>query len=67
MVKEGNLGNNGMEGHKEAAADIRQIRVTEKQQGLRLDRGLAEQLPDLSRSRLQQLIRAGQVWLNGQP
>lgn len=67
MVKEGNLGNNGMEGHKEAAADIRQIRVTEKQQGLRLDRGLAEQLPELSRSRLQQLIRQGQVWLNGQP
>ncbi|MFS8825477.1 RluA family pseudouridine synthase, partial [Synechococcus sp. R6-6] len=56
-----------MEGHKEAAADIRQIRVTEKQQGLRLDRGLAEQLPELSRSRLQQLIRQGQVWLNGQP
>lgn len=67
MVKEVNLGNNGMEGHKEAAADVRQIRVTEKQQGLRLDRGLAEQLPELSRSRLQQLIRQGQVWLNGKP
>ncbi|MFS8800139.1 S4 domain-containing protein, partial [Synechococcus sp. R60.3] len=56
-----------MEGHEQPAAEIRQIRVTEKHHGSRLDRGLAEQLPDLSRSRLQQLIRAGQVWLNGKP
>ncbi|MGY2752436.1 23S rRNA pseudouridine1911/1915/1917 synthase [Thermostichus sp. MS-CIW-21] len=56
-----------MEGLRDPVAAIRQVRVTEKQQGLRLDRGLAEQLPDLSRSRLQQLIRQGQVWLNGQP
>ncbi len=56
-----------MEGPRDPVAAIRQVRVTEKQQGLRLDRGLAEQLPDLSRSRLQQLIRQGQVWLNGQP
>ncbi|MBD2057707.1 RluA family pseudouridine synthase [Oculatella sp. FACHB-28] len=32
----------------------------------RLDRYLAEQLPDLSRSRLQKLIEQGQVWVNGQ-
>ncbi len=56
-----------MEGPRDPVAAIRQVRVTEKQQGLRLDRGLAEQLPELSRSRLQQLIRQGQVWLNGQP
>ncbi|WP_414372452.1 RluA family pseudouridine synthase [Synechococcus sp. H60.4] len=56
-----------MEGPRDPVAAIRQVRVTEKQQGLRLDRGLAEQLPELSRSRLQQLIRQGQVWLNGRP
>jgi 23S rRNA pseudouridine1911/1915/1917 synthase len=56
-----------MEDPRDPVAEIRRVTVTEKQQGLRLDRGLAEQLPDLSRSRLQQLIRQGQVWLNGQP
>lgn len=35
--------------------------------GHRLDRYLADVLPDLSRSRLQQLIRAGRVTLDGQP
>ena len=35
--------------------------------GQRLDRYLADALPDLSRSRLQQLIRAGRVTLDGQP
>ncbi|OLP19348.1 pseudouridine synthase [Leptolyngbya sp. 'hensonii'] len=34
--------------------------------GDRLDRVLAEQLPDLSRSRLQKLIEQGQVRVNGQ-
>lgn len=32
----------------------------------RLDRYLSEQLPDLSRSRIQKLIEQGQVWINGQ-
>ncbi|MBD2460569.1 RluA family pseudouridine synthase [Oscillatoria sp. FACHB-1407] len=32
----------------------------------RLDRFLADQLPDLSRSRLQKLIEQGQVWVNGE-
>jgi len=31
----------------------------------RLDRWLAQQYPELSRARLQRLIEAGQVWLNG--
>jgi len=57
----------GMESHQDPPVEVRQVTVTEKQQGSRLDRGLAEQLPDLSRSRLQRLIREGQVWLNGQP
>jgi 23S rRNA pseudouridine1911/1915/1917 synthase len=35
--------------------------------GQRLDRYLADALPDLSRSRLQQLIRAGRVTLDGAP
>ncbi|XQQ04917.1 MAG: RluA family pseudouridine synthase [Leptolyngbya sp. IPPAS B-1204] len=34
--------------------------------GGRLDRWLAEQVPDLSRSRIQKLIEQGQVQLNGQ-
>lgn len=36
-------------------------------QGQRLDQWLSEQLPDLSRSRLQKLIEQGQVRLNDQP
>lgn len=35
--------------------------------GLRLDRWLAEQCPDLSRSQLQNLIEAGSVTCNGSP
>jgi 23S rRNA pseudouridine1911/1915/1917 synthase len=44
------------------------ITVTVSQSGtrMRLDRFLAEQLPQFSRSRLQQLIRNGAVTLNGQ-
>ncbi|MEN9231150.1 MAG: RluA family pseudouridine synthase [Thermostichus sp. DG02_5_bins_236] len=51
----------------EEGVEIRRIRIPELQQGSRLDRGLAELLKDVSRSRLQQLIRQGQVWLNGDP
>ncbi|MCJ2542669.1 RluA family pseudouridine synthase [Synechococcus bigranulatus str. 'Rupite'] len=47
--------------------EIRQITIPETQQGSRLDRSLAEYWSDLSRSRLQRLIREGQVWLNGNP
>lgn len=42
-----------------------QVRQLE-QQGMRLDRWLAAQLPELSRSRLQKLIEQGQVVVNGQ-
>lgn len=34
--------------------------------GMRLDRYLAEQVPDLSRSRIQKLIEQGQIQVNGQ-
>ncbi|MBD2104504.1 RluA family pseudouridine synthase [Leptolyngbya sp. FACHB-261] len=40
--------------------------VAPEDSGERLDRWLAEQLPDLSRSRIQKLIEQGQVRLNGQ-
>ncbi|MGG6297105.1 RluA family pseudouridine synthase [Leptolyngbya sp. AN02str] len=40
------------------------LHLTVEQKGDRLDRYLAEQLPDLSRSRLQKLIEQGQVLLN---
>jgi 23S rRNA pseudouridine1911/1915/1917 synthase len=40
------------------------LQVTEKSE--RLDRYLAQELPDLSRSRIQQLIEQGKVQLNGQ-
>ena len=40
--------------------------VTENDAKLRLDQFLAKRLPEYSRSRLQQLIRSGFVWLNEQ-
>lgn len=43
------------------------IELTATQGGDRLDRWLARQLPDLSRSRLQKLIEGGRVRLNCQP
>lgn len=42
-----------------------ELRVTEEQSGLRLDRYLAMELPEFSRSRLQALIEGGFVRLNG--
>ena len=38
-----------------------------EQSNLRIDRFLAEKLPDLSRSRLQSLIKDGHITLNGNP
>ena len=43
-----------------------EVNLQVKQAGERLDRWLSEQLPDLSRSRLQKLIEQGQVQVNGQ-
>jgi 23S rRNA pseudouridine1911/1915/1917 synthase len=48
------------------AAATRILTVAEHRAGERLDRFLAAELEDLSRSRLQQLVRAGQVTINGE-
>jgi 23S rRNA pseudouridine1911/1915/1917 synthase len=45
----------------------RQLHVGDDGAGARLDRWLAEQLPDLSRARLQALIEDGHVLLDGRP
>ncbi len=42
-----------------------EIQVSPEETGKRLDRFLAEQLPELSRSSLQNLLEAGQVTVNG--
>lgn len=47
-------------------ASVSAIDLTVEGTSDRLDRWLAEQLPDLSRSRLQKLIEQGQVQVNGQ-
>lgn len=43
------------------------IDLTATAAGGRLDRWLADHLPDLSRARIQKLIEQNQVWLNEQP
>lgn len=47
------------------ASERRTLTVAESQAGDRLDRALAASWPDLSRSRLKQLIEAGAVTMNG--
>mgnify|MGYP001765196871 CR=1 FL=1 len=47
--------------------ETRQFRVPADAQGDRVDRVLAEAVPDFSRSYLQQLIEQGHVRLNGRP
>jgi 23S rRNA pseudouridine1911/1915/1917 synthase len=44
-----------------------EARVSDAQSGMRLDRALAELLPDLSRERVKALILDGQVTLDGHP
>lgn len=46
-------------------AEVRQITVGTAQHGVRLDKALAELVPELSRSYLQQLLAQGCVQLNG--
>lgn len=41
--------------------------ISEQNKGQRLDKFLVSQLPTLSRSQIQKMIKAGQVLLNGQP
>jgi len=47
------------------SVDVRRIGVADGQAGERLDRFLAQALPDLSRSRLQQLIAKGGITREG--
>lgn len=47
------------------ASERRTLTIAESQAGDRLDRALAASWPDLSRSRLKQLIEAGAVTMNG--
>ena len=49
------------------AQECRLHTVTDREAGLRLDKMLADAFPDLSRSRLQDLIRDGQVSVCGKP
>ena len=50
-----------------AEHELRSFAIGEAQHGQRLDRALAELVPEFSRSYLQQLIDAGAVQLRGQP
>jgi len=50
-----------------AAAELRQLEINAAQHGARLDRALAELVPEFSRSYLQQLLAQGLVQRNGQP
>jgi 23S rRNA pseudouridine1911/1915/1917 synthase len=43
-----------------------EIAIGAAEAGLRLDRALQQRLPDLSRSRLKQLILSGQIWREGE-
>jgi 23S rRNA pseudouridine1911/1915/1917 synthase len=44
---------------------VTEINLQVEEQGDRIDRYLSQQLPDLSRSRIQQLIEQEQVQVNG--
>lgn len=52
-----------MDENSPSSEDTRHLHIAEADAGGRLDRTLAAHLPDLSRARLQTLIRAGQVAL----
>ncbi|MEE4349928.1 MAG: RluA family pseudouridine synthase [Pacificimonas sp.] len=49
------------------SAAIRQIEIPERLAGERLDRALADLIPDLSRERLKALLKSGDISANGQP
>lgn len=50
----------------ELAAELRQVQVPQALHGVRLDKALAELVPEFSRSYLQQLLAQDAVQLNGQ-
>ncbi len=55
----------GLDSPAAAESEARPWRVSEQQHGQRLDRALAELIPEFSRSYLQQLIEAGAVTQSG--
>ncbi|GKS82493.1 RluA family pseudouridine synthase [Acidovorax sp. SUPP1855] len=66
LFPEGEAGTEDLEEGGEASQEIRQFAIGEAQHGERLDRALADQVPEFSRSYLQQLLAQGSVLLNGQ-
>ncbi|GAO21950.1 RluA family pseudouridine synthase [Alicycliphilus sp. B1] len=52
---------------EESDAELREVMVPAAQHQARLDKALAELVPEFSRSYLQQLLAQGDVRLNGQP
>lgn len=55
------------EGADEPDAELREVTVPAAQHQARLDKALAELVPEFSRSYLQQLLAQGDVLLNGRP
>jgi 23S rRNA pseudouridine1911/1915/1917 synthase len=53
------------DGHVAHAADLRQLVVPESLDGVRLDKALAQLLPELSRARVKRAIELGAVRVNG--
>ncbi|MBM3618716.1 MAG: RluA family pseudouridine synthase, partial [Alphaproteobacteria bacterium] len=51
----------------EGASGVESVEVGEFEGGIRLDKFLAQRLPDLSRTRVQALIEEGSVTLDGKP
>lgn len=49
-----------------ASTEVRRLAIASAQHGERLDRALVQQVPEFSRSYLQQLVAAGAVRVNGQ-
>jgi 23S rRNA pseudouridine1911/1915/1917 synthase len=52
---------------EDSASELRQMRVGAENHSQRIDRALAELVPEFSRSYLQQLLAAGLVSMNGRP
>jgi len=55
------------EGNSDTADSVKSFVLDYSGPGERLDRWLSNQLPDLSRSRIQALIKAGRITLHGEP
>ncbi len=47
--------------------DLRALEIPGRLSGLRVDRAIAEAFPDLSRSRVHALVKAGAILVNGRP